>query len=371
MSWLLERLQRVTTSGRYLPEVDGLRFVAIFYVFAQHARQAIVHNASDAAQSPTVLFMFEDASLGVELFFLLSGFILALPFVGQHVHGEPPVSLRAYFLRRLTRLEPPYVLALVLALFYRLYHPLRPIPPAEAAEHFLASLFYVHNQTHGLWHPSSINTVTWSLEVEVQFYLLAPVLAHVFRLPPLARRLGLALGSVAVASVAARGGPALAGTVLYFLPYFAAGMVLADLRDASWRERAHLGWDVVTLAASVAAFLVASYSRADETVLVAICLFLAVLGAMRGRAFHAALSFAPVRTIGGMCYSIYLLHWILLWILWRALDVHPSATSVGGSFGVTALLFVAVLPPCVVYYVLVERPCMQKDWWRIGRIAPT
>ena len=50
---------------------------------------------------------------GVELFFVISGFILGLPFAAHYLKGAAPVSLRKYYLRRLTRLEPPYIVALL------------------------------------------------------------------------------------------------------------------------------------------------------------------------------------------------------------------------------------------------------------------
>src|SRR5262245_10743057 len=55
---------------------------------------------------------------GVQLFFIISGFILALPFAAERLAGARPVRLKAFYLRRLTRLEPPYFL--VLTIFFLL-----------------------------------------------------------------------------------------------------------------------------------------------------------------------------------------------------------------------------------------------------------
>ena len=57
-------------------------------------------------------FWVEHLRRGVELFFIISGFILGLPFAKQYLAGGKQVRLGAYFLRRLTRLEPPYILIL-------------------------------------------------------------------------------------------------------------------------------------------------------------------------------------------------------------------------------------------------------------------
>jgi acyltransferase-like protein len=126
---LFDRLSRRTASGRHIPEIDGLRFVAIGLVVAFHAELLlgvaigradlgapfgqVIHHASAPAptRSWTVLAVLQ-GRMGVELFFVISGFILALPFIAANLRGGRPVSLRAYYLRRLTRLEPPYLLAL-------------------------------------------------------------------------------------------------------------------------------------------------------------------------------------------------------------------------------------------------------------------
>ena len=50
---------------------------------------------------------------GVELFFAISGFILGIPFASHYLRGVPRVNLRRYFIRRLTRLEPPYIINLM------------------------------------------------------------------------------------------------------------------------------------------------------------------------------------------------------------------------------------------------------------------
>src|SRR5579883_2503419 len=111
---LTQRLSRVTSSGRYVPELDGLRFVAIGLVVWQHVQQHI--DAREDAQHRTLDFVsafVQNMRIGVELFFVISGFILGLPFAMHFVRGDRKVDLKKYFLRRLTRLEPPYVIAMI------------------------------------------------------------------------------------------------------------------------------------------------------------------------------------------------------------------------------------------------------------------
>ncbi|MGH7634807.1 MAG: acyltransferase family protein, partial [Gemmatimonadaceae bacterium] len=154
----LRHLRRRTTSGRFIAEVDGLRFVAIALVVFFHVHDYITTKF----RLPTGAVGNEDlldriaatGHYGVHLFFIISGFVLALPFAAHHLAGRPPVRLRAYFLRRLTRLEPPYILALLgLSAAIILTHT----PHLSLLPHLLASLGYVHNIVYGV--PSTIDVV--------------------------------------------------------------------------------------------------------------------------------------------------------------------------------------------------------------------
>src|SRR3954468_10746698 len=104
-SWL-DGFRRITTSGQIIPEIDGLRFIAIALVIWHHLA-LYVSTQQRAPLGAAVLGQY-----GVELFFVISGFILAVPFAMHFLGGGPRVKLSRYFVRRLTRLEPPYLLAL-------------------------------------------------------------------------------------------------------------------------------------------------------------------------------------------------------------------------------------------------------------------
>ena len=99
---------------------------------------------------------------------------------------------------------------------------------------------------------STINAVTWSLEVEVQFYLAMPLLAYVFAIrSPLTRR-GLLVAAMLIAGVSQAfwaHTPRAELTILYHVQFFLAGLLLADLYLARPREPARRwGWVVLSLA---------------------------------------------------------------------------------------------------------------------------
>src|ERR1700737_4419339 len=102
-----ERFRRLTSNGTFVPEIDGLRFVAIASVIAFHLYGQLVRYYG-VHVSMMVATLLHNGDRGVRLFFVISGFVLALPFASHWLHGSPGVDLKRYFTRRLTRLEPPY-----------------------------------------------------------------------------------------------------------------------------------------------------------------------------------------------------------------------------------------------------------------------
>jgi peptidoglycan/LPS O-acetylase OafA/YrhL len=110
-SVLLDRLRRITRDGTWIPETDGLRFLAIVSVmlfhFSGELQQRSGHLISIEPRYDWLFSMIGNGDRGVRLFFIISGMILAMPFARQYLLQAKKVSLRKYYMRRLTRLEPP------------------------------------------------------------------------------------------------------------------------------------------------------------------------------------------------------------------------------------------------------------------------
>jgi peptidoglycan/LPS O-acetylase OafA/YrhL len=360
MNSFLAPFRRVTSTGLLIPEIDGLRFVAILAVFIYHLAGDVLRHADQpyrlaVAQNGWFFQFTQRLDFGVPLFFVISGFILALPFAQQYLKNQTSVSLPKYYLRRVTRLEPPYLLALLLLFALKV---MSGQSSAYLAPHLLASAFYVHNLAfHG---PSLINVVAWSLEIEVQFYVLAPVLALVFRFRSAFRRFALMGGCIAAAVFQFSVPPETASrlSLLGYLQYFLAGFLLADfyltcLPSAKGR------WDLVSLAGWPALALLLFKPQ----LLPFLAPFLTALlyfGALHGTWSKRIFAHPILITIGGMCYTIYLLH-------------NYAIAALGGMTERIILsdvfLFrlctqlVLMIPPVLLisglYFRLIEKPCMQ------------
>ena len=357
----LDRFRRVVSPGRrFIPEVDGLRFVAIGVVVIYHVAE-MLRESGLATTAPGRLLsgLVLTGYYGVDLFFAISGFVLALPFARQHLAGSPPVRLRAYYLRRLTRLEPPYLLALFADFFIR----------AAASNfslwrHTVASAVYQHNVIYGTWSP--VFGISWSLEIEVQFYMLAPILSRIF----LVRRPWLRRAVLLTAIVVGAGlsGSFRLDRVYLSLPAhlheFLVGFFLADLYVASWNQspQATFKWDLVSVVAwPMLAFMV--LFRGHFNPVIPLVVLLAYISTFRGRLSRRLFSTPVLTTIGGMCYSIYLLHVSIIEAVLRfCAPLKAPASFVVMFWKQSAVLIPCILLIAVPFFLLVERPCMNPRW---------
>jgi peptidoglycan/LPS O-acetylase OafA/YrhL len=351
--WLEGRFRRKTSGGAFIPEIDGLRFVAIAAVVSFHLHAQLVRYYSLRLPAiPTKLLNSGDR--GVTLFFVISGFILALPLASHRLRGGASVDLRRYFQRRLTRLEPPYILNLVLCAVLLVLVNHKSI--ASILPHLFASLFYSHNLLYGSL--STINPVAWSLEIEVQFYIIMPLLACVFAIRnALARRTLMVAVMLTAGILQALWGqtPWVQMSILYYVQFFMAGLVLADLYLTRSREPAKSWhWDVLTLAGWPLVFLLGNGAVLHVVLpFIVLTLYWAVF---HGRLTNYVFRLPVLTSVGGMCYTIYLYHFLTIAFATRILG-HNARTWL--MIGVSAALIAAV---SAAFFLFVERPCMDRNW---------
>ena len=356
-------LRRQTSSGFYLPELDGLRFIAILSVFLYHLAGDVLRHSPSAPLPDSFLFrLTQQLNVGVSLFFCISGMILALPFARHYLQGAPPVPIKKYLLRRVTRLEPPYLFALLLFFLLKLAGSRGEL--AQMLPHLWASMGYLHNLIYR--SPSTIDFVAWSLEVEIQFYLLAPLLAMVFAIRAAwLRRAIILLAAVFAAGLNAWHPSAfvrltLAGNIQFFL----MGFLLVDIflshppnmrESFRWDFMSFLGWP------AFACFLV--FCPTWHTVVLPFFIFALYLAVFYGKLAKKFLASLWISVIGGMCYTIYLLHNYLIALA----GMVTERVGQGLPFAMKLLLQFVLISPFVllvsaIYFRLIEQPCMQPDW---------
>jgi peptidoglycan/LPS O-acetylase OafA/YrhL len=363
VSRVLAGFRRITSSGKFIAEIDGLRFIAIASVMMFHIRYYLLGAMHYAYAEPGDSFkrfleIFGNGSRGVEIFFAISGFILALPFAMQYLRRGRAVSLPQYYLRRVTRLEPPYFLAMILC-FLLIWHRRDKIAGySEYVSSFRASLVYCHNF---LWPRDTlplVNSVAWSLEIEVQFYILAPLIAIIYTLGKNPRRWLLVLAGVAKFCLPA-GWQFPHQSLADYFEFFLLGFLLADLYVNHELEIGRREW--LRFAGAVISFG-SIWICPFKYLVLPIGLFFYC--GFKSRVARHLLSNRWVTTIGGMCYSIYLIHWMLITTFGgRILRQFTNSYAVDFTIH-TALLTLLILFAGAIYFKLIERPCMSRDWYK-------
>ena len=233
-------LSRITTSGNFIPEIDGLRFIYHFVVLFH--LYGFIENKDGSVYNTTYNFDFianflKNGNFGVELFFVLSGFILGLPFAKHYLKDSNKVSLKSYFLRRVSRLEPPYIIVMFLLLIGSVFVS-KNLNTTEGFQSFLASIAYIHNFIYA--EPSFINTVAWSLEIEIQFYILTPLLCLFFRIKNNIIRRCLLIFTIIFFSILSFVVTLPFLSILDYLHYFLVGFLLLDFYLLDGIKEKHL-----------------------------------------------------------------------------------------------------------------------------------
>jgi peptidoglycan/LPS O-acetylase OafA/YrhL len=360
------------------PALDGLRGVAVSAVVAFHLEH------------------LSGGFLGVDLFFVLSGFLITSLLLVEF-EGRRRIDLGRFWSRRARRLLPALILllaGLALLIAVKTLHQ-----SAGFRGDALSTLGYVANwhamaRDTGYWdlfaQPSPLDHM-WSLAIEEQFYMLWPPL--VLGLLVLARRragagrrvvVGVA-GAGAAASFAvlaltwtatdtsrayygtdARVGPTLLGAALAALltagrqhPAVAADAAVPEDRIGG-PPRPTGGWRAPAAGFAALAFLLWSFAEVRGTepayyrgglTAFALAAVVVVAVVVRGRAgpLGAVLGFAPLRWLGIISYGVYLWHWPVI------VYATPERTGLDG-WVLDAACVAVTLALAIASFVLIERP---------------
>jgi peptidoglycan/LPS O-acetylase OafA/YrhL len=222
---------------------------------------------------------------------------------------------------------------------------------ARLLPHFAATVFYLHSAIYAAL--STINPVAWSLEIEIQFYVLVPLLVYVFAIrDKKIRRTVLVVATLALSAFGLslnghyRSDHSIVGT----LQFFVAGFLLADLYLLDPPKTRTYLWDV---AAVVGWYLVLATDKQWWNLMMPLGLVAVYWSAFAGRLANVLFRSRFTSTIGGMCYSIYLTHQQIIGVV--AMRLHRTALV-----WLVSLALISVC--CTTFFLLVEKPCMEHDW---------
>jgi peptidoglycan/LPS O-acetylase OafA/YrhL len=351
-----------TPQAAHVRALDGLRGAAILAVVAFHTAVMATRGADWAGHRPPPLALWPlfAGKLGVDVFFVLSGFLVARSWQQARVRydGSTPRAVLSFARRRARRIIPPYWASLVVLIPWR-------TPGWLSTTHgwWNIFLFASTNQFLNTELPHRVNVVTWSLTTEVHFYVLLPLLAFVLR------RFGwtklvVVLLAVSVVWRLMQGGTGGASEwIIGRADQFAAGMAAASVvaehgrgrtsRVAAWLLRPRSGAVLALSAVAVAIPLGATQLLGKPLAFLAT--FHAVFAVVAAGALVRMLC-RPQRTVleqrwlgflGAVSYSLYLWHWPLMMEASRRWG--PSAPVLAGALAAAAVM-------TLMSYRFLERP---------------
>lgn len=376
MNYWVRTFRRSTSSKNFIPEIDGLRFLAIATVVVFHFHFLLWRHLDgkvlmdvETSGILTAGWWLSRMDLGVKLFFGISGFILSIPFFNQYWFGGRKVDLKNYFIRRLTRLEPPFLVAITA--FFCVHIGLLGASFLDLLPNYLATIFYVHTLIFNEY--SVINPVTWSLETEVQFYLLIPFLAawvlgpNSSKLKAILIGLFLFLGSIYLRGYyLSHGTFGMIANITGFFSHFLVGIVFAYLylKKNRWLIKKNWVWDLVGFCSLMGIFYwYKPQAGFINQVLFNISIFVLFVAAFKSWVLNWFFTRSWVYLIGGMCYSIYLLHLPFFGLTSQLAQKYIFGNTFSLNFWIYLFpVLIGLMIISSVFYLLIEKPCMEKDW---------
>lgn len=185
--WLLGHLHVGSVSTTELPQIDGLRALALSLVVVVHvwgtAGEPSLYVALPLVGTQVWLSEWlRRGVLGVPFFFAISAFLLSQPFLRAAHRGGGRPSLGSYFRRRVLRIVPAYYASLffLLLLIAPALIPLDRVYSWSGLRELVAHLTFTHAlfiETHASW---GIDGPMWTLTHEATFYLILPFVAWLF-----------------------------------------------------------------------------------------------------------------------------------------------------------------------------------------------
>ena len=348
-------LQRPTWLPSYIPELQGLRGIAVLAVVAYHCHPRFMGT------------WFYGASLwgwaGVNLFFVLSGFLITSILLEAR---DRPHYFRNFYARRALRIWPVYVLVLIVCYLNAPWFIGPPVWVAIRTAPWWAYLLFLQNLFH-LNLPPSLGP-TWSLAIEEQYYFLWAPVVRVLRWPWLLASL---LVSFLIAAPLFRLSHFAWITPTHTLTHIdgiAMGSLLSlGLYALPLSRRAWLAIGLVAMPAGfIAAATIAGGTAFLDTALTtlfggAVLSSMASTGARNP--VNAALRSGPLAYYGRISYGLYMTH-IMVFVYFGWFDARMDKYGLGGNMAVVGFRLAAcTIVATVLWYGFESRILRLKRFF--------
>jgi peptidoglycan/LPS O-acetylase OafA/YrhL len=333
---------------RYQPHIDGLRAIAVAGVILAHLKLIPVGH-----------FAVPGGYTGVDVFFVISGFLISRIILNESATGT--FSYLQFYARRARRILPALMFVMIATMLAGLLL-LHPLEFEGLARSFVAALAFSPNiyfyQTANYFGPTAHDLPLlhlWSLGVEEQFYLVLPLFASLMlrlKRPALAVSATI-LASLTLAQFFLKLDPP---AVFYLLPFRAFELLIGTMLALPGLRRTTKPI-IAAIAGSTGILLIAwSYHYLGSPTsfpgarALPACIGAALViwsGECAVTLPTQLLSTALATWIGKLSYSLYLVHWPILFFVTRAYPDNPH-----NGLAVLSL----TIPAAIISYACIERP---------------
>ncbi len=360
MAYLRQRFELARgLAGNNLRSMEGLRGIAVFLVFLVHFRSSI--QAWLFSDSPTTIInnaFGMVGNTGVDLFFVLSGYLIYASLMKRQQ------AYSSFIGRRIRRIYPTFFVIFMVYLGLSIVFPAESKIPSDVTA---ATLYFIQNLLFlpGLLPIEPMITVAWSLSYEVFYYLIMPVLVMTIGLRGKTPQWRIGFFSVV--------GVLLAASCIIWqgplkMAMFIAGILLHELLESyvDYTPAAWLG--LLGLVIGSCAPLLPLTGKFGNAIRFSLIFsgFLVACWHCFSQAeswLKHGLSWTPLRWLGNMSYSYYLIHGLGLHAGFMLLHNLVPATPTGGWFLwlILPLMFGVTLVSGALLFVLVEHPMSLKS----------
>lgn len=372
-----------------LPALNGLRALSIFLVILFHI--GVIFKT----ENPILLNVFQNLRTGVDLFFILSGFLIYGGLLDEN-EKDSKLNLKIFYLKRTLRIMPAYYLCIAISYFQALgafnhFDKISNPSAADIAEHerlgrvlsnSWGDFFYTSN-----YFRDRLFEFGWSLSIEEQFYLIVPPLCLflLFKVSDSMRRMILVILFFI---------PMIFRLVYYFwgvhrlsievhtetrFDFLILGMLIAEL--ARWKPQFFKDRDIKTdllfgVCIIVSLFFAFQQRRSQVDLIFIFTLFQIGFGSLliatliEGSFWNKIFRISIFRPIARVSYTMYLWHGglagIILFILYG--KSNPELKNLGTFLSVGLFTTILVFLFCIPIFYVIERPFLILRDFLIRRV---
>jgi peptidoglycan/LPS O-acetylase OafA/YrhL len=330
------------------PRLESMRGIAALAVATHHGMSAFAGGSTPHPPLDWLLFAFNPAA-SVMFFFVLSGYVL-----GRALDRDGAIS--PFLVRRAFRIIPPFVFSVLFA--FACVTLIRIDPAPSGLTDFFMNPFWPRPSQAQLWDnlvlkTSWINGPTWSIWPELVGSAFLPFLAFIHILVPRKWRWLLFLSiSVVLAFSAFK-------LVLWFyFGFFLAKEIAGGIGARKWLGAVAFVIGFVLLKVTADHVI---YYKSATVIPSAIAGALMIGAVVTSRDFMTWLELKPLRFLGRISFSFYLLHWPILYLSALAVVSYPALFPFGqfSNLGTMAISIACALCAATISYRFIELPSLK------------